>query len=134
MSTVVTCRCTHCQQELEFEQSRDGEIVKCPSCGSDTALEAPVPPFKIKDPWSRTPRWLDGVGGKAPKPASRGIWIVLLLTAIGAGLVLVGCNGDLHESVGENGSAIRQAVYTIQYCTGFLLVGIAAILDLLRRQ
>jgi len=62
-----------------------------------------------------------------------GVGGVAIFTIIGICLVVNGCDGDTTESTKENGSAIRQCVYAIQYGSGFLLLGLAAIMELLRK-
>ena len=40
-SKFAVCRCQHCEGGIEFDTSRAGETVACPSCGVETILFAP---------------------------------------------------------------------------------------------
>ena len=45
--------------------------------------------------------------------------------------MFVGCGSELAESAREDASAVRQTVHAIQYGTGFSLLGLSAVLELL---
>lgn len=140
----LTCRCQHCPQELEFEAERSGEMVTCPACGSETTLAAP--PLKPAAA-ERPPDLPTGIVGREKRvaervdelstPAGRGrtsAWVVVFFCLIGMVLVLVGCAGEIDESTKREGSAIREAVYAIQYCSGFIVLAFSAVLHALRRM
>jgi hypothetical protein len=57
--------------------------------------------------------------------------VMAVLVIAGLALILTGCSGELQESARRDGSAVRQTLYAVHYCTGFILLGLGTILELL---
>jgi hypothetical protein len=153
---LVKCNCNNCPAHLEFDSSSAGAVVVCPKCGLETTLFVPTvkkaaPPQGLPIPAPAPPEPNLAVPAQPamslPKPTAPdkppaawktapwwywGTWVVMAVLVIaGLLLILAGCRGELSESARANGSAIRQTVYAIQYCNGFILLGLGAILELL---
>lgn len=151
---LVKCNCNNCPAHLEFESSNAGSVVVCPKCGMETKLYIPtvqrppppqglpIPPEPAPKP-SAPPAQLQ-VGQVVPTTGSSpgqkreltlSVWggrvVCAFLAVVGVALVLWGCGNELAESSRRDGSAVRQTVYAIQYGTGFVLLGLAAIIELL---
>jgi hypothetical protein len=152
---LVKCNCNNCPAHLEFDSSNAGAVVVCPKCGLETtlfipAVKKPAPPQGLPIPAPAPPEPALPLpaqppmslpkpipSGKPPAAWKRAAWywgariVMAVLVIAGLLLILVGCSGELSKSARANGSAIRQTVCVIQYCTGFILLGLGAILELL---
>jgi hypothetical protein len=122
---IVQGQCQHCAGIYEYEAGSKSEL--CPHCGKET-LCFPTKPEKTESE-SKT----------KTKSSSSSNAILLdigavILLFIGCGLVFGGCNGEQAESQNPEGSAIRQTVYAVQYCSGFILIGLSLILAALVRM
>jgi DNA-directed RNA polymerase subunit RPC12/RpoP len=126
----TTCACQTCGKLIEFDRSglADGETrtVECPHCQLETIIFARREQIKASKPQAAPP-----IQDPPKKKRSAGFLSFgsVFLFIVGAGLVVSGCGGDLSESSGESGSAIRQTVYALQYGFGFTLLGLAMILS-----
>lgn len=147
-ATFLKCKCDHCEASLEFEVPHAGEIISCPVCGSETTLRLPLvqppilPPIDetrraaTKSFWAREERIAKRVAESQAPPAGRAPtpWLAGILCLIGIGLALVGCSSEFEESKRETGSAIRQIYYAVQYCSGFIMIALGAILNVLQSR
>jgi hypothetical protein len=124
---TAKCECFHCGGNLEFEANdfvkssedsnrRYGQAVACPHCGKSTNLymmRAANPPPKTETT-NALPR------RKGYRSA------VFLLAAIGLGLIISGC-----ASQGSAKSAMHETTAAVQYCSGWLMVGLAIVVETL---
>jgi len=130
MATLVKCKCQHCNQSIEFDSEGDGQMIPCPNCGMETKLFVPASPpafkpdVKIEKP----------LPAKSPaKPSAFVTTIInLLLCLVSLALIAQGCAGEMMDS-GPNASAIRGAMYAVQYGSGFILFGICIGIDVMIR-
>lgn len=142
MNTLAKCKCQHCNQKIEFDSSQAGETIPCPNCGMDTLLFIPqADPLSEPPPLKKPPTIKSPLSTKIQKQSSYRsavdavsflIQILVCCMAIGlfiTGIALVvgGCQAETDESKRAISSAIRQNVYVVQYCTGFILIGISPI-------
>jgi hypothetical protein len=125
-SFAVKCRCQHCNQSIEFEAENAGAMVACPGCGMETQLFVPPvqqtavrppPPKAVARPKIKRSAW-----------ETWGAVFSVALFIVGCGLVFVGCSDSFEESLRKDPSAIRETVNSIQYCTGFILIGLSPII------
>jgi hypothetical protein len=146
---VAKCPCDHCGENIEFatEEFLSGSNIVCPHCGKETYLSVtpkskstttplpqpkretaklppPLPPTNAK---KSSGFQLIEVGGVLFTIITCGLFI------IGCGLVLSGCGNEIDEENKLEGSAIRQTVFAIQYCTGFILIALSLIIATLLR-
>lgn len=113
----VKCPCSKCGNGIEFESENfsPGMTTECPHCNRLTPLFIPT-------------------GTQVRKPETWGIvFISFLLFFFGCCLVFEGCSGNLAEMGRENGSAIRQTLFAVQYGFGFVVIGISVALHGLQR-
>lgn len=143
-ATVAKCNCQHCGQEIEFNPDDANQMAPCPYCGTDTILFIPAPSPRPAAPipktYAKTPRFLESVGDlfkegweAIGRLISDITHAVVLLMAIGifftgVALVFSGCSAEQDEVKRMSSSAIRQNVYVVQYCTGFILIGLSPII------
>jgi hypothetical protein len=124
MKEFVKCRCQHCGKGIEFDsQQLDGGesvTVDCPHCEKQTTLIAPHTSY--------TSVFAAGILDLGS----------LLIFILGAGLAAWGISGELHEETLQDGSAIRQAVYAVQYGSGTIIVAlsmvVAALVRIIRKR
>jgi uncharacterized Zn finger protein (UPF0148 family) len=137
MLTKSTCQ--SCGGHLEFDVEDTGKEIECPHCQQTTLLRAPfrpnqpTPAAPPRQPASETFK-AEAESQSSKKLAATGLDIAsAVLFIIGCGMVFDGCAGDSAESLKENGSAIRQTVFVIQYGSGFILMALSLILAALVR-
>lgn len=86
-TTLVKCRCRNCNGHLEFEASRDGEVLACPHCNLETQLYIPG---HASMPIAH---------GKLQPVPKRQIWLALVIGIIGvvvvAGLLYLFATSEL---------------------------------------
>lgn len=93
------------------------EIVgSCSHCGEEFSFETKDMEGEYRCPHCNHPL------GKFSKAANKAIAAVIFLTVVGSFLVLSGCVQEL-----EARSEGRQLICTVQYTSGFLLIGLALI-------
>jgi hypothetical protein len=115
------CPCQHCNTPLEFERENAGTIIECPNCNGSTILFAPPktppPAFRPDPPVTTKPNI------PAKRPSTLGSQILSgLLFLLGLGLLFTGCTTKTE-------TAMHQIYAAINYCTGFLLIAIACLMD-----
>jgi hypothetical protein len=131
---LIQCRCQHCGAGIEFNADDAGQEAECPHCHQLTWIDAPDKfAFLPKKPPVMPP---------APKPKKnkssqgnpiRGLLpfltklIAVALFWIAIGLIFGGCTAEFDEEKKVIGSAIRQNVYVVQYCAGFVLLALSPI-------
>lgn len=127
MAILTKCKCQHCNQSIEFDASGAGQLVPCPNCGMETVLF--VPPLPKTD--------LPCVAVKGSSSSKQSTTAVSLfnglLCAISIGLIFFGCAAEISEIQSPNGSAIRSAGNAVQFCSGFILMGICLAISALTR-
>jgi hypothetical protein len=131
---LINCSCQHCGGGIEFDADDAGQETECPHCHQQTWVDAPEKfAFSPKPLPARQPFEIPQKKKQAKPNAGEGILAVLTkilavaLFCVGVGLVFGGCNAESDEESRVNGSAIRQNVYAVQYCSGFLLLGLSPI-------
>jgi hypothetical protein len=112
----ITSTCGKCGQAIEFDVAMAGGQVPCPHCDRLTPAIIPRP-------------------DTAPAPAAAvvqarkyrvGLVGVLVVFFAGCALILSGC-------LPEERNALNQIHSAVQYCTGWLLIAAALILEALRQ-
>jgi NAD-dependent SIR2 family protein deacetylase len=136
----ITCPCDKCGQNVEFssddfqESSRTvnnvvGQTIKCPHCGKDTALliSRPAgPPPTFRPPVVNSPP----AHGPVVKPnPNLGVFGIVFLCLVGMGLIFMGGVAEARAQ-----SVMHQIYGAIQYCTGFLLMGVALLINVIVRK
>lgn len=143
---LVKCKCQHCSQNIEFDSESAGQLVNCPNCGMETLLFIPdasplPPPPEQKEISKEFHRYPPVISSKRSSPdlatalgriisniiQAMVCCMAIALFVIGAALVLGGCKAEIDETNRVTSSAIRQNVYVVQYCTGFILMGLSPI-------
>lgn len=129
---VIKTECPHCKGSIEYGLETAGHTVSCPHCNASILLKVPSEP-KRATPAPMLPD-VQVVKLKPAKPPFRLEVLILSLASIaiffgGLALAAFGLLGEISEQSVTGGSAIRQAVYAIQYGTGFVLVALSLILS-----
>ena len=117
---ISTCTCQHCGQSIEFDVARNGEIIACPTCGKQTKLIVYIPISEAKLAELELPA-SENKSGKKKNHWSFSFGY-LFLAVSGAGFILNGC--ALHTE-----SVMHQIYAAQQYTTGFILLGLAFVLE-----
>jgi len=125
---LIKCKCTTCSGNLEFESTALGHTIVCPHCGIETVLYRPN--NQPTDSPAKPPPEKPAPVPIDHRPNLTGAEVILVLVSalvfvIALGLIVSGC-AELGEAHPEAG-AIRQVSYTMQYCTGFILVALLLI-------
>jgi len=119
----ITCPCHVCSAPIEFDTTDSGKAVTCPHCGMDTVLFMPAANKKAvvlaKSETVDPPR---------PKKRRHSAIIPVVLFLVGFGLIFNGLSVEISKDVG----AIHQVYAAAQYCTGFVIVSLSLILNMLR--
>jgi len=131
-SGSVKCSCNNCSEHLQFELQDAGKRIDCPHCGMETLLYVPQKYVASVKQAPTTPAPAPQKPAAASQPAPQtdlrtrssmaGAVSMVFLSIIGAALIFNGCT--LHTE-----SAIHQIYAAIQYCTGFMLIGIAMLIN-----
>src|SRR5690348_1773449 len=102
----ISGQCSHCGGDYSFPAEDLGREILCPHCNKPTLLNVgKMPELKQRPP---------------PRSDKRPVAGILFLLVIGMGLVLSGCVQDAAAK-----TVMQQLVYTIQYTSGFVLIGLA---------
>jgi DNA-directed RNA polymerase subunit RPC12/RpoP len=142
MQTLAKCKCQHCSQNIEFDSDEAGATIPCPHCGMETMLYVePVPPHPATATKPAQPplivRFFVALGDVLGEIAnSTGVilsslaHVLVILLSLGLFLVGVylavdGLNAESEELKRSMSSAIRQNVYALRYCTGFILMALS---------
>lgn len=131
--------CPKCQHRLVVDERGAGRKVYCPQCAGvvDIPIASPKPTqgggstdvgIKLNSSIPSLP-----VSPSNTQSTSALTVFAVICFVVGCGLVVNGCANDISESRQVNSSAIRQIVYTIQYCTGIILIALCLILEPLIR-
>lgn len=156
---IAKCPCDVCGENIEFstDEFHSGSSYVCPHCQGQTVIfvspkkkvppSAPPPP---PPPVALVPEAPSSLGkNQPPESESHGFELIEVggiiftiincsLFFIGCALVLFGFGNEIQEETSTNGSAIRQTVFAIQYCSGLVLIAlsliIATLLRLVRRD
>lgn len=113
----IDSTCGKCGQAIEFDESQAGRMIECPHCHRATTATIPRP--DIAPAISKS--------AEGTRRLNAGIFGVLFITSVGIALIVVGC-------AGEDKNGINQVYSAIQYCTGWLLIAAALVLDALRHS
>jgi transcription elongation factor Elf1 len=136
---ISKSNCQKCGQTFEFDFSEFqesgrtathifGQTINCPSCGKATALTVKAP--KISEPTiAESYETIEVNKHKSSGTVTDIVSAILVL--IGFALIIEGFTGEFHEVDGDHGSAIRQTVNAIRYCTGFVILALGFILSTL---
>jgi len=100
-------KCEHCDGPIEFDRDRAGEFAPCPHCSLRTVLEIYIP--------------------QKVEKSGTSLFGTILLAVTGILFVVSGCDSELSAK-----TAMHQTTSAIQYCTGWLLIAAALLLEALR--
>ena len=131
-ASLAKCACSHCGQSIEFEAENAGATVNCPTCGMEVLLFiAPVAPRPIGPSKKKIEPPVIRQNPTIKKQSASSILVYFFAIAafvVGFGLMAGGCMAEIDETQRETSSAIRQNVYVVQYCTGFILMALSPII------
>jgi len=120
-TATAKCPCQNCDGHIAFDPAAAGQTITCPHCGMDTLLSRPADPAPPAAPVIKP---APAVLPARPKRSEFSLLGPAILALLGLGLVLSGCAAESHSE-----SAMQQTLAAIQYCTGFIVLGLAFLLD-----
>ena len=121
-SEQINVACPHCGGHLEFSANDLGLETSCPHCNSEITLSnhPPKPP-----PPPPAPKLVETPPPPKPKKI-RYLLKVVFLFIFGFIFIVSGFGSELTAK-----SSIHQCYGALQYCTGFVLMGLALIIETL---
>jgi len=131
---LIKCQCLHCGGNIEFDADAAGQEIICPHCTNTTWVDVPgkFSYQKVKQPPKEfTEKLPEKSAAPVTKPATSGNFIQIFSVLCflgGCALAYSGMSQESDELARVQSSAIRQAVYSLWYCTGFILMALSPII------